>query len=470
MKPSTALTESEIIDLPIPDQWMIRIYAANIYAFPLDPQVNPRQVYSDLCSGLSDALVELPIFAGRVVRHDVVRDRIQIHISVDDAVSFKYTDLVSPDIQPPFPDFHHLEQSHFPPTRLDEALFPSTDTYPTGSSSPALQVQANFIKGGLLLAVNIHHSTSDASGRTELFRSWAAHTAAAARGSRNTPRRSYEILDRSNLFRVSREVALEDCELLAKVEDVTKAFEQRAKLMNTIPEDKDLSNVRNVVWYFSADRLRALKDSLQSTNTADSWISTNDALCALLWRHTTQARKLQESEYKNTIFALPCSVRGRVSPPLVPGYVGNATCHAHVSYPIEELCSTAQGSLYRAASTIREAINRVDDRTIRNFWGIIDSLPTILSSKHNMSLRPGPDFYVTTIKAYDWYAFDWGVHLGRLARMRWLFRGMPGIVMIQPHFMDGGLEVFMTLESQVFERLRLDETFTTFAELRCPRP
>ena len=59
---------------------------------------------------------------------------------------------------------------------------------------------------------------------------------------------------------------------------------------------------------------------------------------------------------------------------------------------------------------------------------------------------------------------------GRLARMRWLFRGKPGIVMIQPHFIDGGLEVFMTLESQVFERLRLDETFTTFAELRCPVP
>lgn len=348
------------------------MYTANIYGFPLDPQVNPRQVYLDLCSGLSDALVELPIFAGRVVRHDVVRDRIQIHISVDDAVSFKYSDLVSPDIQPPF--------SHFPPTRLDEALFPSTDTYPTGSSMPALQVLANFIKGGPLLAVNIHHSTSDALGWTELFRSWAAHTAAAARGSRNTPRRSYEVLDRSNLFRVSREVALEDCELLAKVEDVIKAFEQRAKLINTIPEDKGLSNVRNVVWYFSADRLRALKDSLQSTNTADSWISTNDALCALLWRHTTQARKLKESEYTNTIFVLSCSVRGRVSPPLVPGYVGNATCHAHVSYPIEELCSTAQGCLYRAASTIHEAINRVDDRTVRNFWGIIDSLPTILSS------------------------------------------------------------------------------------------
>ena len=189
---------------------MLRMYTTHLHCFSLDPQVNPRQVYSNLCCGLSDVLVELPIFAGHVVRYDTVRDRIQIHISVDSAVPFKYSDLASPDIQLSFPDFHRLEQSHFPSNSLDKSLFPSVDVYPTGSSSPALLLKANFIKGGLLLAVHIHHSTSDAVGWTEFLRSWSTNTAAAAKGSRNTPRRSYELLDRSSLFRVRREVALED--------------------------------------------------------------------------------------------------------------------------------------------------------------------------------------------------------------------------------------------------------------------
>ena len=103
------------------------------------------------------------------------------------------------------------------------------------------------------------------------------------------------------------------------------------------------------------------------------------------------------------MFNLPCNVRGRLSPPLVLAYIGNATLQAHVSYPIEELYSTAPDCLYRAASAIRQAINRIDDRTIRNLWGIIDSLQTIGSARLD---SPRPDFSVTTLGAYDWYAFD----------------------------------------------------------------
>ena len=470
VKPSVALSKSEVIDLPIPDQFMSRIYAAQILCFPLDPQVNPRQVYSDLCCGLSDALVELPIFAGHMVRYDAVRDRIQIHISVDSAVPFEYSDLASSDIQPPFPDFHRLDQLHFPPNSLDMSLFPAVDIYPTGSQSPALVLKANFIKGGLLLGVHLHHSTSDAVGWTEFFKSWSAHTAAAAKGSRNTPHRSYELLDRSSLFQVRKDVALEDYEGLVMVEDATKTDKSIAKRLNLSSENNTRANIHRISWYFPAERLRALKDAAQSANTVNPWISTSDALCALLWRHTTRARQLKESKYERTMCHLPCSVRGQLSPPLVPAYVGNAIFQAVVSYPIEELYSTAPDCLYRAASAIRKAINRIDDHTIRNFWGIIDSLPTIRSAKLDVNIRPGPDFYVTTLGAYDWYAFDWGLRLGRMARLRWWFPPVPGLAMVQPRFIDGGVEVFMTLETEVLERLRVDKFFTSFAELRCYVP
>lgn len=71
------------------------------------------------------------------------------------------------------------------------------------------------------------------------------------------------------------------------------------------------------------------------------------------------------------------------------------------------------------------------------------------------------------MEGYDWYGLDWGNHLGKIARQRMTFQHLPSFVMILPRCRDGGLEVFMSLEAEVFERLRRDETFMTFAELRC---
>lgn len=455
VKPS-AKPKSEVISLPVPDQFMLRKYMNFIFCFRLDLEANPQKVYSELRCGLSNALVEFPFLAGRIVKHDAARDRIQINLSFDDGVVFKYNDLTSSNI-PSFLDFHDLEQAHFPPSKLDPSLSPADQMLSTGSNYPALLVQANFIKGGLLLAICPHHSTSDAVGWTGFIKSWAKHTAAASTGSKIEPHQSLEILDRSPLFQINNDIALEHYEKLVKVDDLTKNMTRKTTLSNTV----------NCFWYFSPERLRALKAASQTTSTAGSRISTNDALCALLWRHMTRARQLETSVYEITTFAIPCNIRERLSPKINPDYVGNAVVQAHSSYPIQELCSTAPNGLNLVASAIRKAIDRVDEPMVRNIYGIFDSLPTIGSVRYNLDLSPGPDFFVTTLVDYDWYSADWGNQMGRLVRLRYTFLYWVGGVVVQPRLRDGGIEVFMVLEPEILERLRLDETSTMFAELRC---
>ncbi len=462
VKPSTII-QSQVINLPPVDQYMIRIYIPIILCFPLGPENSPRQVYSELRCGLSDALVDFPFMAGRIVKHDAARDRIQIQLSTDGGVVFKYNDLTSSESSSP--DFHDLEQAHFPPSEFDESLTPGVPLFPTGSKLPILLLQANFIKGGLLLVAYFHHAASDVVGWTGFTRSWAKNTSAASRGARLAPRPSFEALDRSPLFRVDNNLTLEQCEQLVKVEEVAGHTNMIGDVLNRPLQKATRSNKVCAIWYFSADNLRALKAAAQpvQTATADSWVSTNDSLCALFWRHCSRASHLKESGYTTAKFQIPVNVRSRLS--LNPDYVGNAVMPALFSYPIQELYSTVPDSLHLTARAIRKAINRIDESQVRSLWGVIDSLPTMNSARYNFASPP--DFLITTFAEHDWYGFDWGSHMGRLTGFRFPATIAAGVIAILPKPSDGGLEVCMVLEAEVVERLRLDETFMSFAELRC---
>lgn len=97
VKPSR-IVESEVLDLPPCDQFAPRMYMSFVLCFQLDSEADPPKVYWELRCGLSDALIEYPFFAGRVVTHDMARDRIQIRTCSDDGVPFKYNNLTSPEI------------------------------------------------------------------------------------------------------------------------------------------------------------------------------------------------------------------------------------------------------------------------------------------------------------------------------------------------------------------------------------
>lgn len=200
---------------------MIRMYLPFILCFRLSARADPRKVYWDLRCGLSDALAEFPFYAGRLVLSDAKRDRLEIRVSSDDGVSFKYNDLTASNLQPPFPTFDDLEQECFPSSKLDLSLTPLDQIFSTRATNPCLLLQANFVQEGLLLAVCPHHSSSDMAAWTAFLRSWATHTAAAAeKGTRISPYPRTDLLDRSPLFHTSKDRPLEDFVSLTKVDRV----------------------------------------------------------------------------------------------------------------------------------------------------------------------------------------------------------------------------------------------------------
>jgi hypothetical protein len=77
------------------------------------------------------------------------------------------------------PPYEELKAQHFPLSKLSTEHLSPVGVMPV-PPNPVFAAQANFIQGGLLLAVAVHHSASDGAGLDTIISTWAKNTAIAA--------------------------------------------------------------------------------------------------------------------------------------------------------------------------------------------------------------------------------------------------------------------------------------------------
>lgn len=73
-----------------------------------------------------------------------------------------------------FPSFEELDRRHFPMAALD-----SHNLVPISVTESSCSPPINFFKGGIILAMAIHHSCSDGPGCDGLLTTWAESSAAS---------------------------------------------------------------------------------------------------------------------------------------------------------------------------------------------------------------------------------------------------------------------------------------------------
>ena len=135
------------------------------------------------------------------------------------------------------------------------------------------------------------------------------------------------------------------------------------------------------IFRISATKLPQLKSAASAPNQSDEWISTNDALCALLWRQITRARthavytanfgSLCPETPLNCCLAL--EARRRMVPALPEGYLGNAIFHCRINSDLGTVTSSSV-PLHTIAKLFREAVTRYDSAKIHGVIGVIDSM------------------------------------------------------------------------------------------------
>ncbi|KAJ5735336.1 uncharacterized protein N7483_000461 [Penicillium malachiteum] len=132
---------------------MPRFYAPLIFAFRCPADQDDLRVRDLLERGLHHTSTDIPSIAGKlcptVHAHDL-RDKLDYDELVEDGLP---QDLLDPN-----------------------RLLPTTEWPDPNKGVPVFLAQANFVMGGVLLAVGMYHSTIDGTSCEWLMKKWAEHT------------------------------------------------------------------------------------------------------------------------------------------------------------------------------------------------------------------------------------------------------------------------------------------------------
>lgn len=474
VKLSNHQATDDVVNLSPLDQIMPRLYTRLILFLPTQPSSMQDQtfIFSALEKGLQKTVAEIP-FLGGVVGEDK-HDSGKVHVAPGPGVPFCLKNLEDDSDM----SYQKLKDSHFPLSSLGGDIKAPEDMISLGSNPPVMAAQVNIVEGGVLLAIGIHHSAMDGVGFATVVQTWARNTklnlllnGLSEDEVANPNSLTYRSLDRNPLMKTSRTA---DVDPQVKIKDhpqyklePTPPPPQETEDAPTAPPTFTLPPMTPTVFYFAASKLAALKSV---TIPSSSFISTNDALCALLWSSITRARTLPEDstggqEAPSSLLGFAVNGRGRLSPPLTPSYLGNVNLYASARLPISTLSKNTE--LKNIASAVRTANYELSNDRIQDVIALITSLPNVTDLKPGFNSFLGPDLAITSWRDMGLIGLDWGAGIGKVEAVRIPKVGFDGLCIVLPALEDGGLEVLVGLEDGAMERLKGDESFLAVAEVRC---
>ncbi|PFH59851.1 hypothetical protein XA68_11771 [Ophiocordyceps unilateralis] len=470
----------EVIRLSTLDQQAQRNYLKFLLCFELEKTAKVERAIQHVKQGLAVALSEIPDFGSTVVPvPGSKRKELQLQLDPDSGVPLRVVHHAAANgtfegQQSPLAGCHYsdLAKDNFPLATIpSEFLFvphPSCeDECPDGLA--ALLVQLNVINGGLILAICWHHSVADAQGMATFLRSWSGHTkTAAAQGFADSPVVSAERDDeRWRLSYGTRHATL------TPLSDYSIDATMRAPLNPASPHlldrlDPRAETATMSTWHFSKESLQSLRSKISEADV-DEQFTNSEAVSALVWKHLSQARQLQDSNPNGTsLFSTRMNYRGRVKQPFHDGFLGNINePNARTRQNLEDVCAPSTShSLARLAKLVRDAVVSLDEKSIKDFIGLVDKLPAVTDLTWSYDTFPGPDLAVTDTSGMDMRQQDWGRHIGYPTSVR-LGSREKGVAYILPQDRDGGFEVQLQCESEAVERLKTDDVFNTYARFLC---
>ncbi|KAF6808617.1 enoyl- hydratase isomerase family [Colletotrichum plurivorum] len=368
--------------------------------------------------------------------------------------------------------FADLKARHFPVSSFPAEVFTRCPIWPApGQRVPITIVQANFIRGGLILNWNLFHLVGDGQAFYNWIRVWAEETRRAQGLEIPEPVRY------GDRIYADRQVALATPQVLPKgragrLEDhpeysiITDPATQLAKIATT---DGHVGQI----FYLSEDSLRRLKQDSQPQTGDGSYVSTNDALSALTWRSIMAAQfdasQLDGSEI--SVYNIAINGRGRSRPPIHPEAMGSFLGFLQVELPIKKILEA--DNLADLSLQIRKAVIAMD----KDFEGaFINDVVELVNNQSDLGTLiatsfldvPGRNCAQTSWEKFQMYDLDWGKALGgKIAAIRSPSCGiLNGMQIMYPRHPDGGREILVGVYENCLEKLSNDPVWTRYAERR----
>ncbi|KAF4778552.1 hypothetical protein HER10_EVM0006847 [Colletotrichum scovillei] len=370
------------------------------------------------------------------------------------------------------PSFEELEAEHFPVSSFPAETFTRCAIWPApGERIPITTVQANFIRGGLILNWNLFHLVGDGQAFYNWIRVWAEETR-RAQGLEISDPICYEdhiYMDRQIAQCIPQ--ALPN-DMAGRIEDhpeytiVTDPATQLAKIATT---DGHIGQI----FYLSPESLKRLKKDAQPQTDDGSYVSTNDALSALIWRSIMAAQfdAVQLDGSEKSVFNIAIDGRRRSQPLIHPEAMGSFLGFIQVELPIKEILES--DSLAALSLLIRRAIITMDTKFSGSF---INDVIQLVNNQNDLGALiptsfldvPGQNCAQTSWEKFKMYDLDWGHALGgKIAAIRSPSCGiLNGMQIMYPQHPDGGREMLVGIYESCLEKLCNDPTWTRYAKRR----
>ncbi|KAJ4303693.1 hypothetical protein N0V90_002594 [Kalmusia sp. IMI 367209] len=352
------------------------------------------------------------------------------------------------------PTFEEYRNAGFPFKWLDEKEIASQSTLPKRLDDPApvLALQATFISGGLLLTFSAQHNCMDMTGQSQVIRLFAK--ACHEPSSFTTEELRIGTLTRKGIIPLSGEIPGVEETSMAKAPEIPSLQTQE-------PEPRS-----KAIWsyfIFSATALSAIK-SLAMKEIHTNFISTDDAICAFIWKHLTKSRlsRLRSASTKST-FERQVDVRKHLGIP--PTYTGNVVYKTSTSLLLEDVISKPLGYL---ASQLRTSLSPTPDlgNNARKAATFLDHKLKSGQMNYNSVERgtiPPMDIKMSSWAKETCYEFDFSDLLGKPEAVRRPnFEGWEGLAYLMPKGRDGQIAVALCLREEDLMALNNDKEFTAF--------
>ena len=378
------------------------------------------------------------------------------YFSVNDILSVK-------DLSSKY-DFQSIQANEFPTDAVDGDVLPDF----VRNNAKVFLAQANIIRGGIILVCAVHHCVMDEAGIFNVLKLWSTF----CHGGNGHELVTEEWIDNSALLQGEGTGRLEDY----------PEYKLLPEDLSSTPYVSTSSDVAGTgVFFFSDDSLQRLKELANEGSNDLSWVSTNDALVALIWSRITSARLATSNSvdlYTPSLLVMTVNGRNRIQPAMSPTFTGNVVLISKSISTFSDLISSSSNTtkIGAIARIVRQSVRDVDEARVRDVIKVIQKVSDL-----NRLEPSGYQSYQRNVGCSSWsgqpyYGLDWGNNLGgKCKRFRWRSLKTDGVFVIFPRIPavegeqaeEGGLEICMGLRRECLQALREDKVFGQFAEWRC---
>lgn len=437
---------------------MLQVYAHILYLFPLPNNVPREVVLKDLSRAIASVRKAVPWMGAKVINEGRSETSSGLYKLAGCQTPLYEIDVRDFNDDETCPSYKDLKMRKAPISMLDSDKFTSVPGFPVRfedsekDPSRVLRLNATFIKGGLVIDFLIHHNTADAGGHFGSIKMIAM----AMRGEQIP----IELLEQANRDRRNLFPLLGPNEpMLDHSSHIRPPITSAAPLVASDPNAAKYHVIR-----FSAEKLDMLKDiASKELNSDVPFISTDDALSALCWKHFTLARAHKFNPQTKSRFSR--AVDGRAALKIPKEYMGDVIHNVSTFLTFEQLTAW---SLSRIASHLRKELNA------KNTAYHIRSFATFISKTHDKStityggqFNPATDVGCSSVRGLGKILFP---NFGILGEPEFVRRpkpgvAFPGLLVFFPGSPSGDCDVWVCLpEDEITTLTEKDEEWKKWAE------